>query len=57
MAYDPLFVNVSALNMPFCETIFFATHYSKIIVTDAYGTILGLFSSLASLDNFLRIVR
>jgi len=54
MAFDPLFANVSALNMPFCETIFFATYYSKIIVTDADGAILGLFGSLASLDSFLR---
>ena len=55
MAYDPLFVNVSALNIPHCETVFFATYYSKIIVTDASGAILGLFGSLASLDSFLRI--
>ena len=54
MAFDPLFVNVSAASMAWCETIFFAMLYSKIIVTDADGNIVGIFASSASWDNFMR---
>ena len=57
LAYDPLFVNVSTANMPTYETSFFADYYSKIILTDTVGNIVGIFASIASLDSFLRISR
>ena len=57
LAYDPLCVNVSTGNMPLCETNFFTTSYSKIIITDAEGVISAIFGSAASLDNFLKITR
>jgi len=57
LAYEPLCVNVSTANIPWCETIFFVTTYSKIVVTDVEDNIIGLFASAASLDNFLRIAK
>ena len=57
LAYDPLCVNVSIANMPACETVFFATGYPKIIVTDNAGNIIALFASTASLENFLKNAR
>ena len=56
LAYDPLCVNVSTDQSMWCETVFFTTYYSKIIVTDTEGTIIAIFGSAASLDNFLRLV-
>ena len=55
LAYDPMCTNVSAAEAPWCETIFFANLYSKIVVTDDEGNIVGIFASSASLDNFLKI--
>ena len=57
LAYNPLCINVSTTNMPCCETIFFANLYSKIVVTDADGYVIGIFPSAASLDNFMKIAR
>jgi hypothetical protein len=57
LAYEPLCTNVSAKNTPLCETTFFVTLYSKIVVTDADGGIVGIFGSAAALDNFLKIAR
>jgi len=57
LAYEPLCTNVSAANAPWCETVFFANLYSKIVVTDVDGHILGIFASAGALDNFLRIAR
>ena len=57
LAYEPLCVNISTGVIPLCETGFFATNYSKIIITDAEGCILGLFASIASLENFLKIAK
>ncbi|MDR1154405.1 MAG: hypothetical protein LBL04_06815 [Bacteroidales bacterium] len=57
LAYEPLCINVSIGQMPLCETIFFVTYYSKIVVTDTDGHIIGIFGSSASLDNFLKIAR
>ncbi len=56
LAYEPLCVNVSIGNMPLCAYHFFATYYSKIVVTDTNGNIVGIFGSSASLDNFLKII-
>ena len=56
LEYEPLCINVSASNMPICRTIFFATYYSKILVTDAAGNIVGLFASPVLLENFLNNV-
>ena len=56
LAYDPLCINVSTVNMSWYETVFWVNFYSKIVVTDAEGNIIGIFASPASLDNFLRIV-
>lgn len=53
LAYEPLCVNTSISNIPTCAYIFFATTYSKIIVTDTSGSIIGIFGSTASLDNFM----
>ncbi len=53
LAYEPLCINVSAGNMSQCDFIFFTGSYSKIIVTDTNGNILGLFGSPASLDQFM----
>ena len=55
LAYDPLCVNVSINNMPVCQKIFLSNYYSKIIVTDTEGSILGVFTSANTLDTFLRI--
>ena len=55
LAYDPLCTNVSVVNTPWCKTIFFAILYSKIVVTDTEGNIIGIFASSASLTNFLKI--
>ena len=57
LAYDPLCVNASTVNMPWCSTVFFVTDYSKIVVTDMDGNIVGLFGSAAAFDNFMRIAR
>jgi len=57
LAYDPLCINVSAANLSCYGTFFFVNFYSKLIVTDVDGSIIGIFTSTASLDNFLRIVR
>jgi len=57
LAFDPLCANVSAINTTWCETIFFVNLYSKIVVTDDDGNIVGIFASSALLDNFLRIAR
>ena len=57
LAFDPLCINVSAANAPWCETFFFTNLYSKIVVTDADGNIIGIFASAAALDNFLRIAQ
>jgi len=57
LEYNPLCTNVSVENMLWCETIFFAHLYSKIVLTDNEGNIIGLFASSASLDNFMRIAR
>ena len=57
LAYDPQCINVSIANAPWCETVFFANLYSKIVVTDVDGNILGIFASAGALDNFLRIAR
>ena len=57
LAYEPLCVNASIADMPICETIFLATIYPKIIVTDNAGNIVGLFTSVSSLDDFLRIAQ
>jgi len=57
LGYNPLCTNVSATNMLWNETVFFAHLYSKIVLTDNEGNIIGLFASSASLDNFLRIAR
>ena len=56
MAYEPLCTNVSAVNMPSCRTVFFATNYSKILLTDAQGNIIGLFASPVLLESFLENV-
>ena len=55
LAYDPLCVNVSIADLPACQTYFFASNYSKIILTDNVGNIIGLFNSTASLEDYLRI--
>ena len=55
LAYEPQCTNVSVVNTPWCKTIFFALLYSKIVVTDIDGNIIGIFASSASLTNFLRI--
>jgi hypothetical protein len=52
LAYEPLCVNLSLKNAPECTSVFFANLYSKIIVTDTGGDILGIFPSTASLDEF-----
>jgi hypothetical protein len=57
LAYEPLCINASIVHMPLCETIFFVTYYSKIVVTDTDGHIIGIFGSSASLDNFLKIAQ
>ena len=57
LAYDPLCINVSAANLPCYGTFFFVNFYSKMVVTDAEGNIIGIFTSTASLDNFLKIAR
>ena len=57
LAYDPLCINASIKNMPLCETFFFATYYSKIIVTETEGNIIGIFGSAASFDNFMKTAR
>jgi len=57
LAYEPLCTNVSTVNTPWCKTIFFALLYSKIVVTDIDGNIIGIFASSASLTNFLKIVQ
>ena len=57
LAYDPVCTNVSVVNTPWCKTIFFALLYSKIVVTDMDGSIIGIFASSASLTNFLKIVQ
>lgn len=57
LAYEPLCINVSTGNIPLCETIFFVTYYSKIVVTDTENNIVGIFGSSASLDNFLKIAQ
>jgi len=57
LAYEPLCANVSAANAPWCETVFFVNLYSKIVVTDVDGHILGIFASPGALENFLRIAR
>jgi len=56
LAYEPLCTNVSVVNTPWCKTIFFAILYSKIVVTDTEGNIIGIFASSASLTNFLKIM-
>ena len=56
LTYEPLCTNVSVANTPWCKTIFFALLYSKIVVTDIEGNIIGIFASSAGLDNFLRII-
>ena len=57
LAYEPLCVNVSVNNSPLCETMFFTTVYSKILVTDTENNVIGVFGSAASLDNFLKTAR
>jgi len=57
LVYEPMCTNVSVINTPWCKTIFFALLYSKIVVTDVDGNIIGIFSSSASLTNFLRITQ
>jgi hypothetical protein len=57
LAYDPLCTNVSIVNTPVCGKIFFAANYSKIVMTDAEGNIIGLFGSVASFDNFFKITK
>ncbi len=51
LAYDPLCVNVS-LSENSCQNLFFIGTYSKIVLTDASGNVIGIFGSSASLDNF-----
>lgn len=53
LAYEPLCINISLNNMPECRSAFFADAYSKIIVTDTDGKIIGIFPSSAALDEFL----
>lgn len=53
LAYDPLCINTSIRGKPECERLFYAGFYSKIIVTDTAGDIIGVFSSVAALDQFL----
>ena len=57
LAFDPLCINVSAANLPCYGTFFFVNFYSKMVVTDAEGNIIGIFTSIVSLDNFLKIAR
>jgi len=57
LAFDPLCINVSAANLPCYEKFFFVNFYSKLVVTDVEGSIIGIFTSTASLDNFLKTVR
>ncbi len=56
LSYEPLCVNVSLNHMQECERIFFADSYSKIIVTNISGDIIGIFGSAAALDNFLSLI-
>ena len=57
LAYDPLCINVSTANMPCYGIFFFVNYYSKIVLTDADGSIIGIFASSASLDDFLKIAK
>jgi hypothetical protein len=57
IAYDPLFINVSAANSGSCETLFLATYYSKILLTDNAGNVLGAFSTTSALADFLRLAQ
>ena len=57
LTYNPLCTNVSISNTPWCETVFFANLYSKLVVADNDGNIIGIFASSAALDNFLKIAR
>ena len=57
LAYEPLCTNVSVVNTPWSKTIFFTLLYSKIVLTDADGNVIGIFASSASLINFLRITQ
>ena len=57
LAFDSLCINVSAINLPCYGNFFYVNYYSKLIVTDAEGNIIGIFTSTSSLDNFLKIGR
>ena len=57
LAYEPLCSNVSIVNTPWCKTIFFTMLYSKIVVTDIEGNIIGIYASSAAFDNFLKTVQ
>ena len=57
LAYDPMCVNASAIQSPWMNTIFFTLFYSKIILTDTDGNIIGIFASPSALDSFLRLAR
>jgi len=55
--YNPVCLNLSIADMPYCQKVFFVNYYSKIVLTDNDGNIVGIFTSIAALDSFLRIAR